>query len=81
MKYLEWNNIISAYFFNPVNAGKDIHLYLTKNDIIGLGKPYLPKKQKMKFGLILSLLLNGVFRVQTEILLQKQNMLILKIIL
>ena len=40
MKYLEWNNIISAYFFNPVNAGKDIHLYLTKNDIIGLGKPY-----------------------------------------
>lgn len=39
MKYLEWNNIISAYFFNSVNSGKDIHLYLTKNDIISLGKP------------------------------------------
>lgn len=38
MKYLEWNNIISAYFFNPDNAGKDIHLYLTKNDIIGLAR-------------------------------------------
>lgn len=38
MKYLEWNNIISAYFFNPANAGKEIHLYLTKNDIIELGK-------------------------------------------
>lgn len=38
MKYLEWNNIISAYFFNPVNAGKEIHLYLTKNDIIGLAR-------------------------------------------
>lgn len=38
MKYLEWNNIISAFFFNPVNAGKDIHLYLTKNDIIGLAR-------------------------------------------
>ncbi|WAC41070.1 hypothetical protein [Pedobacter sp. SL55] len=38
MKYLEWNNIISAYFFNSANAGKDIYLYLTKNDIIGLGK-------------------------------------------
>jgi len=36
MKYLEWNNVISAYFFNPVNAGKDVYLYLTKNDIIGL---------------------------------------------
>jgi hypothetical protein len=39
MTYLEWNNIISAYFFNSANAGKEIHLYLTKNDIISLGKP------------------------------------------
>lgn len=38
MKYLEWNNIISSYFFNPVNAGKEIHLYLTKNDIIDLAR-------------------------------------------
>jgi hypothetical protein len=39
MKYLEWNNIISAYFFNSANAGKEIHLYLTKKDIISLGRP------------------------------------------
>ena len=40
MKYLEWNNIISEHFFNPANAGKDIHLYLTKNDIINLARQY-----------------------------------------
>lgn len=44
MKYLEWNNIISAHFFNSANAGKDIYLYLTKKDIIGLGKPYLTEE-------------------------------------
>ena len=38
MKYLEWNNLLSKYFFNPANAGKDIHLYLTKNDIINLAR-------------------------------------------
>jgi len=38
MKYLEWNNFLSKYFFNPANAGKDIHLYLTKNDIINLAR-------------------------------------------
>lgn len=38
MKYLEWNNLISAFFFNSENAGKEIHLYLTKIDIISLGK-------------------------------------------
>jgi hypothetical protein len=37
MDYLEWNNIISEYFFNPANAGKNIHLYITKTDIIHLG--------------------------------------------
>jgi hypothetical protein len=38
MKYLEWNNVISEYFFNSENAGKEVHLYLTKSDIIQLGK-------------------------------------------
>jgi len=38
MKYLEWNNIIALHFFNPSNAGKEIHLYLTKNDIISLAR-------------------------------------------
>lgn len=40
MKYLEWNNIISAYFFNSGNAGKEIHLYVTKNDIINIAKEH-----------------------------------------
>lgn len=38
MKYLEWNNLISEFFFNPANAGKDIHLYLTKSDIIHIAR-------------------------------------------
>jgi len=40
MNYLEWNNIISEYFFNPSYAGKDIHLYMTKTDIVHLAKQY-----------------------------------------
>jgi len=38
MRYFEWNDIVSEYFFNPSNAGKDVYLYLTKNDIIGLAR-------------------------------------------
>lgn len=44
MKYLEWNNIISAYFFNPANAGKDIYLYLTKSDIISIGRSHFTEE-------------------------------------
>ncbi len=45
MKYLEWNNLISSYFFNLANAGKDIHLYITKKDIIRLGKTVLQESE------------------------------------
>ena len=41
MNYLEWNNIISEYFFNPEQAGRDVYLYITKSDIIGLGRKNL----------------------------------------
>ncbi|MDR3326947.1 MAG: hypothetical protein LBT04_02255 [Prevotellaceae bacterium] len=40
MKYLEWNNILAKHFFFPENAGKDIHLYLTKNDIINIARQH-----------------------------------------
>lgn len=46
MNYLEWNNILSSYFFNPANAGKDIFLYLTKNDIIGIARTYFEGKDE-----------------------------------
>lgn len=36
MNYLEWNNLVAEYFFNPKNGGKDVYLYLTKIDIIKL---------------------------------------------
>jgi hypothetical protein len=61
MKYLEWNNIISEFFFNPANAGKDIHLYLTRNDIISIASLHFGEETedeiwsdfvgKIKFGL------------------------------
>ncbi|QIY83004.1 hypothetical protein HER18_05355 [Chryseobacterium sp. NEB161] len=40
MKYLQWNNVISAYFFNSTNLGKDIYLYLTRKDIINIARQY-----------------------------------------
>lgn len=41
MDYEEWNNIIAQHLFNPSHKGHDIFLYITKNQIIGLGKKYL----------------------------------------
>lgn len=38
MDYLNWNNLISSALFSQKNAGKDVYIYLSKNDIIGLGK-------------------------------------------
>lgn len=40
MKYLQWNNAISEYLFNPANSGRDVYLYLTKADIILIGSIY-----------------------------------------
>jgi hypothetical protein len=42
MNYLEWNNLIGQYFFNSKNAGKDVHLYITKGEIISLAKDFFP---------------------------------------
>ncbi|MDP2413377.1 hypothetical protein [Daejeonella sp.] len=38
MKYLEWNNCIADYFFTPEKSGDDICLYITKKDVILIGK-------------------------------------------
>ena len=38
MNYDEWNHAISQHFFNPNNAGKDTYLYITKLEIIKIGK-------------------------------------------
>ncbi|MFW0715017.1 hypothetical protein [Pedobacter sp. N23S346] len=40
MKYLEWNNLISSYLFNTQKAGIEIYLYVSKNDILNLARPY-----------------------------------------
>ncbi|MER3373319.1 MAG: hypothetical protein RIM83_01625 [Allomuricauda sp.] len=38
MNFLEWNNYIAKHFFNSDQAGKDIHLFITKQEIINLAK-------------------------------------------
>jgi hypothetical protein len=40
MTYLEWNEHIAKQFFKPGNAGKDIHFYLTKQDLIRTSKEF-----------------------------------------
>lgn len=37
MNYLVWNNLIAGCLFNPVKAGQDVFLRLTKEEIIELG--------------------------------------------
>lgn len=39
MKFIEWNNHIAKHFFNPDHAGKDILLFITKQEIVNLGRP------------------------------------------
>lgn len=38
MKYLEWNNAIGAYLFKPDNAGNNMHIYVSKPDIVNIGR-------------------------------------------
>jgi len=61
MNYLEWNNLIGKHFFNAENAGKEVYLYLTKSDIINIGRDFCPESSdiaiwedfisKIKYGL------------------------------
>lgn len=44
MNYLEWNKHIAGLFFNQENAGKEIHFYLTKQDLINQSKHKLTGK-------------------------------------
>jgi len=40
MTFLEWNNIIAEYFFNPDRAGKNVHLFISKQELISFGRKY-----------------------------------------
>jgi hypothetical protein len=53
MNYTEWNNFIAGHFFKPENAGKDIVLYLTKQDLINYSKNGFLLLLMIKFGLTL----------------------------
>lgn len=40
MNYTDWNQLIGKYFFNESMAGKEVFLYMSKEDLIKLGKPF-----------------------------------------
>lgn len=44
MNCIEWNNHIAKHFFNSKNAGKNIHLYITKQEIINLARGNFSEK-------------------------------------
>lgn len=44
MNYQEWNELIASYLFNEDKEGKEVFLYLNKNEIIQLYKCTSPKK-------------------------------------
>lgn len=46
MNYLKWNNIISEHFFNSANAGRNIHLYITRADIVHLARKYFEEQSE-----------------------------------
>lgn len=44
MNYPVWNNAIGAHLFNEENAGKEVLLYLTKEEIIAIGREHFPSE-------------------------------------
>ena len=38
MNYLEWNNAIGKFFFNEERAEQEVHLFVSKYDIVKIGK-------------------------------------------
>ena len=40
MNYTDWNQLIGKYFFNESMAEKEVFLFMSKEDLIKLGKPF-----------------------------------------
>jgi len=38
MKYILWNNHLAKFFFNALNAEKEVYLFITKEDVIQVGQ-------------------------------------------
>lgn len=39
MRLLDWNSLLVEHFFNPSKSGKEIHLYISRQEIINLARP------------------------------------------
>jgi hypothetical protein len=40
MNYLKWNNAIGKWLFNEENAEKEVYLFITRHDIVKIGREY-----------------------------------------
>lgn len=40
MNYTDWNIVISKHLFNESNAEKEVYLFLTEDDLVGIGRKY-----------------------------------------
>lgn len=48
MKYLNWNEHISKYFFKPEKAGKDVLFYMTKQDLVRYSRQHFSGKSDVE---------------------------------
>src|SRR5680860_564317 len=61
MNYIEWNNAIGKFYFNSGKAEKDVNLFISKEDIIRIGKENgLSKKDKKIFKNFIRAIRRGV---------------------
>jgi hypothetical protein len=46
MTYKEWNDLLGSYFFNERNAGNDVYLYSSKDDVASIAQSVFPGKTR-----------------------------------
>lgn len=45
MNYTDWNQLIGKYFFNTSMSEKEVFLFMSKEDLICLGRPYFDSEE------------------------------------
>lgn len=45
MNYIAWNQLIGKYFFNESMAGKEVFLFMPKEDLISIAKPFFDSEE------------------------------------
>ena len=42
MRFLEWNDLLAKHFFNPGQYGRQVRLFISRSEIISMGRIYFP---------------------------------------